>query len=303
MIHVVVIDPLVFAELDQYWKLFAQQFGASRGRLICEFPKGWKKLVFEDFQTTYRGQVAFEELRKVLGEKSFVRRKGSTAAGETWLERAFDEHSKDPFSLIVVSSKAAESTGLDLPLCRSEDVADFEVPVSQSVRRSLPDLFTPAAKLLRYSRRVRFVDPYFSPHQEQWRASVKCLLELCASDDVVKTFIEFHTMVDQRDAEPFEEWRKSCELLCSSIPSGLKLKVVRWDVGTETQEKLHDRYILTELGGLKYGWGLGAEAHWKGTSQTTMNRLEYTHCVQLFGEFDEDAVRYRFVDNVTIKAQ
>ena len=67
--------------------------------------------------------------------------------------------------------------------------------------------------------------------------------------------IELHT-ADRDNAPSWEEFRKECEnKLPSIIPEDLTLTVYRWKE-REGGEKLHNRYILTDIGGVQFGHGL-----------------------------------------------
>ena len=67
--------------------------------------------------------------------------------------------------------------------------------------------------------------------------------------------IELHTE-DRDDTPSWTEFRKECkDKLPSIIPEGLTLTVYRWKK-RDGGERLHNRYILTDIGGVFFGIGL-----------------------------------------------
>ena len=67
--------------------------------------------------------------------------------------------------------------------------------------------------------------------------------------------MNLHT-ADREDAPNWSTFRQECErYLPAVIPGGMTLIVRRWQ-NRPAGEKLHNRYILTDVGGVQFGFGL-----------------------------------------------
>ena len=78
--------------------------------------------------------------------------------------------------------------------------------------------------------------------------------------------LEYHTLADSRT--PWDVFQQDCQdELPDIIPRGFKLTVRRWKERPRG-ERLHNRYILTDIGGVLFGYGLD-----EGTGTDDISRL------------------------------
>jgi hypothetical protein len=77
------------------------------------------------------------------------------------------------------------------------------------------------------------------------------------------------------------------------VPAGLTLRIVRWD-----KEDLHNRYVLTERGGLKFGQGLD-----EGTNPPTdvVNLLGERVHEEIWKDYDRTVSTLRLIDEWEVK--
>jgi len=112
--------------------------------------------------------------------------------------------------------------------------------------------------LLSNCSEVHFIDPHFGPDNAKWRRPLEAFLDVIASNRGCRPCIEnivVHTSGEENNAD-FAFFRQTCEdQLCPRIPAGISLVLQRWKQ-RGGGEKLHERYVLTNLGGVKVGPGL-----------------------------------------------
>ncbi|MBI3372910.1 MAG: hypothetical protein HY017_14305 [Betaproteobacteria bacterium] len=171
-----------------------------------------------------------------------------------WLSNAEAEHGKRPFHAIVAGANprghgavlAAE--GLD------EDTPGWKVNREIVVARQAADLADAVSPLLRIAREIVFVDPHFDPHRPRARTSLQeFVARACSRQNGVPIGrIEFHTSFREGIAAFDAECRRQ---LPQRIPAGLRVRIVRWRERAGG-EGLHNRYILTDRGGVRLAWGL-----------------------------------------------
>ena len=113
--------------------------------------------------------------------------------------------------------------------------------VSGRVERSRDGRVKALRLVLQSAKRViKFVEPHFHPETTRFsNAFVAYLSCICESSPVAGLpAIELHTS-DKHEGQLFH---MKCEhFFCSRLPTGLKLRVVRWP-----GRRLHYRYVLSE---------------------------------------------------------
>ena len=130
----------------------------------------------------------------------------------------------------------------------------WNVSRSRIVPRVAREMAACVAPLLRVCKEVLFIDPHFGPENPRHRRPLEEFLAviLKGRDGVPPTRIEIHTS-DEAKALFFKD---ECEQrLPDIIPEGMSVRLVRWRQ-REGGEKLHNRFILTDRGGVRFGVGL-----------------------------------------------
>ena len=130
----------------------------------------------------------------------------------------------------------------------------WSVPREEPVLRTAASMATHLKPMLSCATRILFVDPHFRPSEPRFRNPLKKFLKIICdgSRDVT---LEYHTM--HNDKKPaWNVFLDECQkYLPSLIPHGFTLTVRRWEE-RNIGEELHDRYILTDIGGVKIPRGL-----------------------------------------------
>jgi hypothetical protein len=156
-----------------------------------------------------------------------------------------------------------------LSLCRT-DLDELEEPhwrpeTQRRIERIASEMATCAEPLLRNAKHILFVDPYFNLQEPRFQRPLRAFLQAVAKRPagIPITCIEIPTGHTKAGTKSF--FNDACtRYLPSIIPSGLKIRLVRW-----CQDALHNRFILTEYGGLKFSQGLDDHnGHTPGTTSS-----------------------------------
>src|SRR5438034_5675005 len=96
------LEPTLLSTWKDF-RYFVEKFSVAQGRLISEFPKYWKRLVYE-------ACAACPDLEKArITEKMkgmdarLMRRKRSYDGAKPWLDNAITSNASDPFHAIIAS--------------------------------------------------------------------------------------------------------------------------------------------------------------------------------------------------------
>jgi hypothetical protein len=251
-------------------RYFLDSFGQERGRVLSRYPKHWTRLVWEASRDL--GEVGRKRMEEVLAQLSqaMVARGAVYDGTRTWLENARAEHTRSPFRAVLVRAKtgalrdaiAADALETD-PL--------WAVPMAMAVPRKPAALAAAISPMLRLASEMVFVDPHFTPTKRRYIHTMRAFLQAAFDErpGPDPTRVEIHHANDGVDAEYFEaECKKQ---LHDIVPEGFCVRIVRWRQ-REGGERLHNRYILTDIGGVQFGIGLDAPDGEEGQMED-LNRL------------------------------
>ena len=285
MIHEYALEP----ELVATWtdpsicRSFKENFGLGQGRVVSQYPEHWKHLVRDasrgnnDLAQNDLAQKRLVELLVHLSEQ-MVRRSDAQWDGKSksWLENAECEHKRRPFHAILARTNP-KSLAHVLTECEIGDSALWKVEHGRPVKRNAVEMAEVVAPMLECSSDVIFVDPYFRPGRQRWRRPFKAFLERMVRQrpGEMPTRIEVHTSDKVKDTEVKKFFRGECDAkLHKCVPEEMKVLVrrLRQKPGGE---RLHNRYILTDLGGVIFGTGLDEGDEGATDDITLMDRDQY----------------------------
>ena len=258
------IEPAAMA--DWRFGLFVvSHLGFSQGRLLAELPpwKKWKDLVLEACRKEGVRDVAKKRVLALLQKaRPYVLPRGRAYyVSKAWEENVVREHRSQPLDGIVSCSDVVD-VGCCLVVGEDWDHdAHWTVERSKAVERTAADILAAAEQLLVCSRELLLVDPYFDPADSDWLDPLAVLLERACENGRSVVSVEVHTLA-KTDSEGLvvsdSEFERRCQdHLPDLMPESLgEMEVVRWT--RRGGERLHARYILTELGGLGLEGGLDA---------------------------------------------
>lgn len=253
------IDPASFAQWE-FFKELRDKFGLDKGRLIADFPhKGWKKTVASLIAANHakanpvRNASTLEAwLRSPDGmaDSRFVRRKRPYEPEKKWVVNAVGQ--AETFHAVLSDEKLDLDNAIHLTetLCLSEH-PNFQVETQPRIPRTNEDLIEVAMPLLRHARMVKWVDRFFDPSDPRKSGPFKHMLHWLRDEVSHLRNIELHTERSDSFSEHTKTYyRRELEKM---LPPGFQTKVFFWKSATEN---LHPRFLLTDVGGLQYDYGL-----------------------------------------------
>jgi hypothetical protein len=164
------------------------------------------------------------------------------------------------------------------------------------IPRKAQEMASWVALLLQSCHEVLLIDPYFRPSDIRHRRPLEAFLAAVIEKRQIAPLmrVEIHTG-DHASADYF---RGECErCLPSIVPEGMRVRVIRWRQ-RDGGDLPHNRYILTDVGGVSFGVGLDNGTDGEADEATLLEEKTYQiRWVQLAGP---EPV-FEFVDELMIE--
>jgi hypothetical protein len=246
------LEPEALASWESF-RYLIEKFGVSQGRVISRFPKQWKRLVYEAAQKALSGTAQLSRIEvklNALGDDVvFPTARPGGDGSKTWIERALVEHAREPFAGIIARANPLNQAHVLLHSDVDEQDPLFHSSSQREIERTAANLVGCASFLLRHTTTVKWVDHVMDLRQPRWRRP------FCEALDVVRrvgrpVYFELHRRfgneiekrnLRQQYEEAFRRYR------VAGVTLALYL---------HPEQVMHDRFILTELGGIQIGHGL-----------------------------------------------
>jgi hypothetical protein len=273
-------------------RYFKDQFGIDRGRLVSRYPKRWKKKVWNAFQKsrellpkteeveaqTQKEEGRLTELLQRLSEIMIKRYNYTWNENDSWLNNALSEYHQDSFRAIITRNNPNESPFIVTP----HDLYDhncqyWEINRGLTVKRKAKDMANAVSPMLKCCRVVIFIDPYFRAKWPKWQKVFEAFFKQFPVDNLQSRLlrIEIHASADIKYAPSSDYFHDECnKYMISCIPKGLNVLFKRWKQ-KPNGEKLHNRYILTDIGGVTFSIGLDEGDEGETDDVTLMDRKQY----------------------------
>ncbi len=279
MIYEFAIDPAevaTWSSREKYGYVY-NAFGIGTPRIVARLPKHWRRMVWDAFKGgTIDEQARIEELLKAMGEK-MIRRPIEVGDWDSdWLSAILEEDKLTNFQAIISSSK---DRVLD-NLIGFEDMNNlnklWDIDVRVNFDRSASEFARCFRPMLRLAEEIRFVDAHLKPHDLRHQAVSRALFkEIVANRSPDTVRVQF--ICQDSDQKP--DWDTFSLRLNSwpdrVIPEGLAVEFIR--LQENGRARFHDRFILTDIGGISLPDGLDEEDNPtpQGGRATVMRRDEY----------------------------
>ena len=250
MFHEYALDPDVLKTWPAF-RYLTDQFGMSQGRLISKFPSKWKRAVYaacERSSPIEKSRIE-EGLRRIDPKLYSSGREFDKELD--WIRNASISHGENPFRAIITTAERSGASGA-IDHESISDETECWLPGLAPVRRQADAMAMAAEKLLKCSSEIVFVDQHFSCAARHGRP-LAAFLEAALQGAEIKR-LEYHLGCNNRSADWFYD-ALGRQVRQFNLPPGFQLSFYRW---TEKPggEEFHARYILTELGGLRFDVGL-----------------------------------------------
>ena len=273
MIYEYALEPeLVATWYDRHlYRYFIERFGFEKdtgdatGRVVAQYPSDmWPDLVWDAFEKNFGStatQLEWKRMEELLKQLKKLKVSRPCPPGiwddrHTWLENAEEENGRRRFHAILALNDLRNHPNV----VQADDFLNKPTPKVWRTSNSVvvdrtADLMAKSLKpMLRCATHILFIDPHFRPKEPRFQNPLREFLEIICdgSRDVT---LEYHTM--DNDQKP--DWNlffTECQThLPCLIPRGFTLTIRRWK-DRNVSEDLHNRYILTDIGGVQFGVGL-----------------------------------------------
>ncbi len=312
MLYEYALEPTLLSNWKDF-RYFTEKFGFSEGRLISRFPKGWKKTVHALLSKCDVHECSEIQLKRVeellFGEDSkgrtfddrMLARHHEWNPGKEWLPNAEIEHRKRPFRAILAKENPH---GKDFIL-EGDSVEDatplFKIERTPTIPRSARRMATLVGPVLQHAEEILLIDSNFGPENPRHRHPMKEFLAAAISGRGTSPLkrVEIHLKEKAREnkeqAAAFFRSKALEELPCL-IPEGMKVRLVRWSDG-DSNDRFHNRFILTDRGGLQFGDGLDDG---RGKDQVSRFGKESETYLYLRKLYEKGSSTLGFIDEIEI---
>lgn len=283
------------AAIGADWRTFKDlidRFGAEKGRLISRFPTKWEKKVI---QAAKEAGVADVRMSSIVERLSHSKHKVVNFNRDydheaEWISNALREHSTRPFKAIICNSGKVTCAEKIEPDDCSDAHALFRAATSMDVTRTADQIANALHTMTAVSKQVDIVDPYFDlrPVKGNYLGTLVSLLARLAGAPGQTKAIRIHFR--DHDTRPSAEIiaRDGSAQFTGLLPPGYRIEFYAWSEKLGGED-FHDRYVLTDLGGIMIGAGLSADGPEESAAFTLLN---FEHAQGLRSRFSDGSTVY-----------
>jgi len=275
MIYEYAVSPALF-DSEARLALLYEAFGIERGRLVSDFPrKGWERLARAVIEKCASGEYerrAWKEVLIALCKRALYERQGAQWDDTMpWIDNAIREHARAGrrgFRGILWEGGARSHVNA-IPLgIRMASHVHWDCPSSYYVHRNAGEILKSVVPLLDLSASLVLVDRYFHPGDGAFVNVLGAIANHVLNNGATKKIGQIKYVTSNTKIS-LEAMKANCEsLLPGSLPKGISVKFL-----VLGKEVLHDRFVLTELGGIQFGQGLDEAGMGEGNGQVLVTRL------------------------------
>jgi hypothetical protein len=242
------LEPALISSWDRA-RFFLDSFGPWKGRFLAEYPRQWKKMVFQGLSCPDLEKKRITERLNQLDKRVFSARMNAPYDGaRPWIDNAHIEHLRSPFDAIIARETSGQPHVLD-----GSEIDDrnelWRIDAGLLLDRD-PNTYVHALRLLlAASRRVVLIDPYFRADQHQKRNP---LIAVCVAVYPTAT-VEVHLSDGSRGYD--KEVGDAALALPKFLPPGVEVTLYCWKERSGGP-RLHNRYLITDVGGVEFGDGI-----------------------------------------------
>ena len=257
MLHEYAVEP----ELAATWgdrksgRYFRGKFGLGTPRIMSRYPPNWEQLVWAARKDDSQ-RKRMEELIQRLSEVMVTRQGPDWNPDRTWLENTLNEHRRIPFHAILVRGNPDPHPNVLVADDLDEHTSLWSIP-HKAIPRTAAAIAGAVRDMLRMANDVVFIDPHFAPQRSRHTKVLAACLRACLDKRLVR---EHPTVRVFTEAATKNGTRQYFEEECPArlprmLPRRQRVTISRLKERSEG-EKLHNRYILTESGGVGFPAGL-----------------------------------------------
>lgn len=250
MIYEYALEPALLTEIS-VCRQIVNSLGIPKGRLASQFPEHWEDLVhvaLADAMPVQKKRI--EEMLIRLRNRMFPRMHLWDDQLD-WITNADQEHKVKPFRAIVSTSNPGKRPYILSEADMDDNNQFWKADTTITIRREAGIMASAVQLLLESAKEVILVDPHFNPGNARHRRPLERFLQIIVNrkTDLQLRRLEYHTSTSATSAYLQQTIRQE---ICPRLPDGLTLKIIKWD----SHYELHNRYILTNRGGISFLHGL-----------------------------------------------
>jgi hypothetical protein len=277
VIHAFALDPKLVAtwgRRDEF-RFIHDKFGLGTPRVLLELPafSKWKKAVYKaanDLALSQEDMKRIEELFRLFGEHK-CRRADSIYDGLLgWLENAEREYDRRPFAAIIAGQNPRGHHGVLVSDQLGAGISRWACETGASPARTPEALAAALSAMLTNCKQMHLVDPHFGPGNARHRKVLEALMNMLANQALTPEIVRVHC--EAKSTLVFFE--QEAAKMAARLPQGCTIEFIRWRQ-KPGGEKLHNRYVLTDLGGVTLGVGLDAGNEGETDDLLLLPRAQY----------------------------
>ena len=251
------LEPRVVGADWRQCRYLLEKFGFDRGRLIAAFPKHWQRAVHDAAAGLSDMDRKRIETLLARAKSALVRSGRDYDPEQDWFANAVAQQAMAPFQAIIADQNPDGRGDVLVAEELDESAPLFQNPHGWQVERTGAALAAAMGPLLTYSRKIWFVDPYFSVLEAPYVETLRTCLAAAAASGNVGAELQIHYR--EHDSRPSTDdlQRRIPRSLAGVIPAGMSVSLHAW-VERDGGEDMHARYLLTDRGGLSVEAGFSA---------------------------------------------
>lgn len=283
------------AAIGADWRTFKDlidRFGADKGRLISRLPNKWERMVKE---AARNAGVSDRDYLRIVERLNDSRRKvvnfsRSYEHEANWITNVLREHADRPFKAIICHAGSTACAEAMEPDDCSDAHPLFGVTTSCDVTRTADQIADALHTITAVSNEVDIVDPYFDlrPTEGNYLAPLVALLDRLGGGPWPPKVIRVHFRDHGSRPPPALVARDGAVQIKGRLPPGYCLELYAWSE-IRGGEDFHDRFVLTDLGGIMIGAGLSADGP---TESAAFTLLAFEHAQGLRNRFADGSTDY-----------
>jgi hypothetical protein len=277
VIHAFALEPELVATWGkrEEFRFIHDKFGLGTPRVLLELPSlnKWKKAVHRaaiELALSEEDMKRIEELFRLFSEHKHRRADTVYNGLVTWLENAENEYMRRPFAGILAMQNARGH-----PAVLGAGQLDASSPrwaraTGVSPARTPEALALALAAMLTNCRQLHLIDPHFGPENARHRRVLEAFMGIVRDNGLTLDLVRVHCS----DKSTLDFFEQEAAKMAERLPRGVSIEFVRWRKKAGG-DALHNRYVLTDIGGVSLGAGLDAGAAGETDDLILLPRAQY----------------------------
>lgn len=275
MIYEYAIEPEVLCSWDSC-RYVSENIGIEHGRLISRFPSKWEKLVHQSLLTSGLSEMTNHRIIEKLAslKKYIIPSHRDYDNQKDWLSNAEHTQVLAPFKAVIAKANPRRKNYVITDVELASDVELWKTKKDDTIQRDAVSLSLTAELLIHTAKELLFIDPHFDPSQRRFRETFIELMSLVNSRKTGANTVSIALISKFNGAEI--QFEQDCNrYLKQHLPTGASIIFHRYSELPSGQE-FHNRYILTDLGGIRYATGLDTSSNNSSDDVSLLSDNTYT---------------------------